>query len=199
MRNKIISGACATLATAAVLGVGLAAAQSDAAPSGTSGLAASLIRTVSSQSQTVPVTVQPNASQAVLIPVPSNNDFTTIPLITPDNPNLVMASATYSADQKNLVVSVMNADPNSATSGKLAVAGWGSYDVTVQPNPNQLVYVDLPAGYDTSKLPVVTSESPNLRLFSLTYGYVDGVQKLQVNLGNPFPTTAVSGQIRVAW
>jgi hypothetical protein len=67
----------------------------------------------------------------------------------------------------------------------------------VPPMWNQLVYVDLPAGCDTSKLPVVTSESPNLRPFSVTDGYVDGVQKLQVNLGNPFPTTAISGQIRV--
>ena len=151
------------------------------------------------QPQTVPVTIQPNRSQNALIPAPGDNDFTKIPAITANNPNLVLASATYSPDHKNLVVSVMNVNTNGATSGQLTVTDWGSYPVTVQPNPSQLVYVDIPTGYNTSHLPTVTSNSPNLALLSATYGNDNDALKLIVNLGNPFPNTAISGNIAITW
>jgi hypothetical protein len=199
-KKRTIIIALATVAAAGSLVAG-AAATGFAAPPTPAAPPASAALTVTApvQSETVQVTVQPNASQTVLIPVPSDNDFTKIPLVTSSDSNLRMASATYSADRANLILSVMNANPKAPTSGRLNVAGWGSYDVTVQPNPSQLVDVNVPDGYDTRKLPMVTSESPNLRLFSITYGYLDGVQKLVVNIGNPFPGTAVSGSIRIDW
>ena len=200
-RTMIVVAGGVALAAAAAVAVGLVGARPATAGPGTPGQALSVAapRAAAIPPQTVPATVPSNPSQAVLVPVPGGNDFGTIPPVATDTPNLVPAGATYTADRKNLVVSLMNVDPDDATSGRLTVTGWGTYDATVAPNPGQLVYVDLPAGYPTSALPTVASESPNLTLFSVGYGYVGGVRKLVVNLGNPFPDTAVSGQIRIDW
>ncbi|RTL68497.1 MAG: hypothetical protein EKK42_10235 [Pseudonocardiaceae bacterium] len=188
-------------------GVGIATAGPAAAGPGLEpvvmGSATSLSQlalTASIPAQTVQATVQPNASQNILIPAPTGNDFTKLPFVTSNSPNLVVASASYSGDQKDLMVSVMNVDPDDPTSGTLTVDGWGTYPVTVAPNPSQVVLVPLPApDYDTSKLPYVSSQTPNLQVFSTSYYYVNGVQELAVNLGNPFPFDAVTGPIVVDW
>ena len=71
---------------------------------------------------------------------------------------------------------------------------------TVQPNPSQLVAIALPPNYNTSTLPYVVSQDPNLILISLSYGYnANGTQNLTVNLGDPFPNEAVTGNVRVDW
>lgn len=155
--------------------------------------------TLTGTPQTVPATVQPNASQAIYIPVPANNDFSRLPLVASDTPNLVVASTQYSGDQKDLVVSVMNVDAQAPTSGHLDIAGWGSFGATVQPDPSQLVTVPVPSGYDTSTLPPVSSDSPNLILFSVTYSYAGGAPQLAVTVGNPFPDAPVSGSLLIDW
>ena len=41
---------------------------------------------------------------------------------------------------------------------------------------------------------------PNLILISVSYGYnANGTQNLTVNVGNPFPNEAVTGNVRVDW
>jgi hypothetical protein len=196
-RKTLLATGTTLAAVAVVLGVGLTTTPvAHALPLSVAGAAA----TTAIPAQTVQATVQPNASQAVLVPVPTNADRTTIPLVTSDTPNLMVQSASYTGDQQHLIVSLINADPRDPSSGHITVAGWGTYPATVQPNPSQLVAVALPANYDTSKLPYVVSQDPNLILISLSYGYnADGTQYLAVNVGNPFPDEAVTGDIQVDW
>ena len=196
-RPRWATRAVAAVAIAGALSLACAAAASAAAPTSTH--ASHAASQSSADAQVVPVTVQPNASQAVAIPVPPNNDFRTLPNITSNNPNLVLASASYTGNQKNMIVSVMNANPRTASSGTLTVQGWGNYNITVQPNPDQVVCVDLPPNYDTRNLPVVTSNSSNLKMLSESYTYVDGIQKLWVNVGNPWPNSPATGTITVHW
>ena len=94
--------------------------------------------------QVMPVTVQPNASQLVSVPVPGDRPLP-IPALTTSPADLFLASASYSEDDKYLLVSLINVNPQSPTTGKLSVAGWGTYDVTVAPNPSQQVLVALPS------------------------------------------------------
>jgi hypothetical protein len=194
--KRTLRTAGTTLAAAAlVLGLGACTApDARAVPLSISGA------TTAVPAQTVQATVQPNASQAVLIPVPTDADRTTVPAITSDSPDLMVQTASYTGDQKDLTVSLINADPYDPSSAHLTVAGWGTYPATVQPNPSQLVTIALPTNYDTSKLPRVVSQDPNLVLISWSYGYdTDGTRNLTVNLGNPFPDQAVTGNIQVSW
>lgn len=146
----------------------------------------------------MPVTVQPNASQLVSVPVPGDRNPLPIPALTTSTADLFLGSASYSADDKYLLISLINVDPQNPTSGKLSVAGWGTYDVTVAPNPSQRVLVALPSGYRPPALPQVTSDDPNLTLMSPATSVGDSVI-LAVDLGNPFPNRPVSGNVRIAW
>jgi hypothetical protein len=195
MHRTTILTAVAAAAAVALVGIGVAAGPAV----GTPALSASVVAPAAIAPQVVQATVQPDASQAVLVPVPPNTDLTTLPYVTSSTPNLMVQSTSYTGDQKDLIVSLINADPYDATSGTLDVAGWGTYPATVQPNPSQLVNVPLPPGYDTTTLPYVVSQSPNLILISLSYTYVNGVQELQLNLGNPFPDSAVTGPVQIDW
>ena len=196
LSRKTLLTTFAALTATAVLGAGLATdPRADAVR-----LALAVASTTAVPAQTVQATVQPNASQAVLIPVPPNTDLTTIPTVTSDTPNLMVQSASYTGDQKDLIVSLINADPRDPSSGNVTVAGWGTYPATVQPNPSQLVAIALPPNYNTSTLPYVVSQDLNLILISLSYGYnANGTQNLTVNLGDPFPNEAVTGNVRVDW
>ena len=154
--RKTLLTTFAALTATAVLGTGLATGtRADAVP-----LALAVASTTAIPAQTVQATVQPNASQAVLIPVPPNTNLTTIPTVTSDTPNLMVQSASYTGDQKDLIVSLINADPRDPSSGNVTVAGWGTYPATVQPNPSQLVTIALPPNYNTSTLPYVVSQDP---------------------------------------
>jgi hypothetical protein len=203
---------CVALAAVAALGLGLTgAANTTSSTDGLSGDGAVSVATalgpalMSAQPtagippQVMPVTVQPNASQLVSVSVPGDRNPLPIPALSTSTADLFLASASCSEDGKYLLVSLINVNPQNPTSAKLSVAGWGTYDVTVAPNPSQRVLVALPSDYRPPAFPRVTSQDPNLTLMSLSYQAVGDTVMLAVDLRNPFPNRAVSGNIRIAW